>query len=119
MSDKRTRRLAPKVLQQDLDALDALDAITDYNPSNAAFSKANALAVRTAMREKQAKEVQDAATAKGSRDGAVNGEWDAHEFVQGVGIQTKAQFGENSDEYASLGFKKKIEYKNPTRKAKS
>ncbi len=116
MADKRARKLAPKLLQSDLDALDALAAIDGYTPSNAKYAISVAQNLRDDLRAKQAKEVQDDAQAKASRDAAANSEWDVHEFVLGASVQIKAQFGENSDEYASLGFKKKMEYKNPKKK---
>lgn len=107
----QSRRLSPKILQEDIDALDALEAIADYKPANPAYSKENALAVRQATQEKQAKETQDAATAKASRDAAVAGEWERHDFVQNVRKQALAQYGEDSDEIQALGLKKKSEYK--------
>ncbi|MDT5263372.1 MAG: hypothetical protein QOC61_2376, partial [Acidobacteriota bacterium] len=33
-------------------------------------------------------------------------------------IQVTAQFGDNSDEVAAVGLKKKSEYKKPTRRSK-
>jgi hypothetical protein len=119
MADKKTRRLPPDVLQADLDAYAALEAMEDYNPANADFSLANGAAAKTGMQGKQTKEVQDAATANASRDAAVIGEWDFHEFVLGAKIQVKAQYGESSDQVAAVGLKKKSEYKTPKKKTSS
>jgi len=113
MADKKTKRLPQAVLQADLDAIAALEAMTDYEPSNPAFSLANGLSVRTAMQNKQTKEVQDKAQAEASKDSAIIGEWDTHEFVLGMRTQVKAQYGESSDQIAAVGLKKKSEYKNP------
>lgn len=113
MADQRNRRLPQSVLQSDLEALAALETITEYKPSNAAYDLNAGLALRTAMQSKQNKEVQDKAAADASRDAAVGGEWDTHDFVQGMKIQIKAQFGVNSDQLAAVGLKKKSEYKSP------
>ena len=43
MADKKTRKLSPKQLQDDIAALDALAAISDYTPSNPAYTQANAV----------------------------------------------------------------------------
>lgn len=114
MADKRTKRLAPAILLEDIATLDALDAIEDWSPSNPQYSKENARAVRAAMVAKQSKETQDAARAKASRDDSVLAEWDTHDFTLGVKQQGVAQFGENSNQVQSLGLKKKSEYKKRT-----
>ena len=116
MADRRSRRLAPRILVEDQRALDTLEALEDYTPANPAYTKEKAREVRTAGHAKQAKEVQDKAQANASRDAAVGGEWDVHEFVLGMGDQVAAQYGKDSNEYASFGFKKKSEYKSPKRK---
>ena len=119
MADKSTQKLRPKDLQEDVDALAALDTFTDYNPSNPAFSKANAAAIKAKTLAKQEKEAQDYAAWQASRDGAVAAERERHDFVLGARAQVKAQYGENSDELQAMGLKKKSEYKKPTKKPKS
>lgn len=116
MADRRSRRLPQAVLQSDLEAVAALEMIANYNPSNPAYELAGAQTLRTAMQTKQTKEVQDKAAAEASKDAAIGGEWDVHEFVQGMRTQVKAQFGENSDELAAVGLKKKSDYRNPKQK---
>jgi hypothetical protein len=37
----------------------------------------------------------------------------------GAKVQVNAQFGDSSNEVASLGVKKKSEYRNPTRRKKT
>jgi hypothetical protein len=110
-----TRRLSPRERQEDLDAYAALQAMTGYNPSNAAFSVANVTAAYEAMQESQTGEVQAQAAADAARDKATGDEWEFHDVILGVKAQVKAQFGENSDQLQSLGLKKKSEYKKPSR----
>jgi len=118
MADKKTKRLRPKDLQEDVDALAALDSFADYNPSNPAYTKANGDAIKAATLAKQEKEVQDYGVWQASRDSAVASEWERHDFVIGARAQVKAQYGENSDQLQAIGLKKKSEYKKPSKKPK-
>ena len=115
MAKNRTKRLRPSVLQADIDAFAALQAIADYQPSNASFSASNGASVKTAMETKQTDEVQKQTAADSARDDAVEGEWDFHDYILGVKDQVKAQYGPDSNEYQSLGLKKKSEYKSGRR----
>jgi len=44
------------------------------------------------------------------------GEWDFHNAMLGAKTRVTAQFGDDSDEHAALGLKKKSEYKSPARR---
>ena len=116
MADKRSRRLPTAVLQSDIEALAALEMISDYKPSNPAYDLATGQSLRTAMQGKQDKEVQDNAAAEASKDAAIGNEWDTHDFVLGMRTQIKAQYGASSDQLAAVGLKKKSEYRNPKAK---
>ena len=118
MAGKRTKRLRPAVLQEDIDAFAALQAIEGYNPSNSDYTVEKGRAIFERVREDQTLEVQKDAAAAAQRDKAVNSEHDRHDWTQGMKTQVKAQFGEDSDEYASLGMKKKSEY-NTRRRSSS
>jgi hypothetical protein len=113
MAERNTRRLAPSILQEDLESFSALEAITNYQPANPQYERAQGLTLKNMMETSQAKEVQDAATAKASRDKATDAEWQFHDYIRNTRIQIKAQFGESSDEVQALGLKKKSEYKSP------
>jgi len=115
MANKRTKRLRPAILQEDIDAYAALRAIDGYNPSNPDFALAKVTESKTVKETKQTEEVQKQAAADAARDGAVSSEWDFHDMILGVKNQVKAQYGEDSDEYASLGLKKKSEYRTGRR----
>jgi hypothetical protein len=56
----------------------------------------------------------EAADAK--RAAANAAEWEFHNAILGAKTQVTAQFGDDSDELAALGLKKKSEYKSPTRR---
>ena len=111
MAKNKTKRLRPAVLQADIDSYAALLALADYRPANADYNPANGATVKTAMETNQIDEVQKQVAADAARDDTVAAEWDFHEYILGVKNQVKAQYGENSNEFASLGLKKKSEYR--------
>ena len=115
MARNKTKRLRTSVLQADIDAYAALQAITDYRPANDAFATANGATTKTAMETKQTDEVQKQTAADAARDDAVAEEWNFHDYILGVKDQVKAQYGPDSNEYQSLGMKKKSEYKTSRR----
>jgi hypothetical protein len=53
---------------------------------------------------------------KAARDNAVKKERAFHEAMLAAKDQIRAQFGASSDEYQSIGLKKKSEYKSRSKK---
>lgn len=119
MSNNRTKRLRPAVLQDDLNTFTALQALSDYQPANPDYAVAKGLTIKTAMEAKQAEHVQIMAQADSVRDEMVALEWDFHDFDLGAKDQVKAQYGKSSNELQSLGLKKKSEYKSGGRRKPS
>lgn len=115
MANNKTKRLRPSVLQADIDGFAALQVIADYNPVNASFATASVESAKIAMETKQTEEVQKQTAAESARDDAVAAEWTFHDFMLGVKNQVKAQYGPDSNEYQSLGLKKKSEYRTGRR----
>jgi hypothetical protein len=97
MAERNTKKLAPHILQDDLEAYAALQAMTDFAPANASFALNSGTDIKKEMESSQTKAVQDEVKAKASRDAAVNKEWEFHDFIRNARIQVKAQYGENSD----------------------
>lgn len=112
----KPKRLSKKILQEDREAYAALQAIADYDPSNEAFSLANITASHDTMNTDQTKEIQKQADADAASDKADASERKFHNDILGAKNQVKAQFGEDSDQYASLGMKKKSEYRKGGRR---
>ena len=107
------RRLTEKARQDDIDAYNALKIVAGYNPSNAAYNLAAATAAYQSMQSKQAIATQTQTVADGAKDDAIDGEQAFHEIILGAKTQVKAQYGEDSNEYQSLGLVKKSERKKP------
>lgn len=113
MAKQETRRINPKDLQADQDALHALESISAYKPVNAAYITANVQKLMVAMQAAQKAEVQAMEAARIARDNATAAEWALHNAILGVKMQVAAQFGKDSGEIQMLGLKRKSEYKSP------
>jgi hypothetical protein len=118
MAKTQTLRIQAQVLKADIDALRALKAISDYKPVNPAYTIQAVAAKHDAMQAalEAESDAQDALAAR--RDAAVAAQWEYHNTVLGAKNQVVAQYGEDSDQLASLGLKKKSERKAPVRAAK-
>jgi ABC-type Zn uptake system ZnuABC Zn-binding protein ZnuA len=116
MAKNQTRRIASALLSADREAFDALQGITNYAPANQTYKTENIKAIHDRMDELQREATQAAATAAAKEDALIASEWEFHNAVLGSKIQVTAQFGDNSDEVAAVGLKKKSEYKAPTRR---
>lgn len=110
--------LKPKEIEADKDKMLALLQIKDYKPLRAEFEVKIAQEIQQNLINKN----KDLIAARNAFNAATDAlraeEWRSHHFLQGAAGQVAAQFTENSDEYASLGYKKKMEYKRPARKKK-
>lgn len=116
MAKNQTRPVTPAVLNDDREAFDALQAITNYAPSNAAYKTETLRAARDRVDEAQRQLTQAEVVVDGRRAALTAAQWEFHNGMLGAKVQVEAQFGPDSDEYASLKLKKKSEYKAPTRR---
>ena len=112
------QRLPAHVLQADLDCITALKAIEGYAPSNPADSLAAITELQTRTAAAGERELHTANSHAAARDDAVLLENQRHERVKSIKNQIRAQFGDDSNEVASLGLKKASERKAPKRKTK-
>jgi hypothetical protein len=110
------RRITSAVLNEDREAFDALQGITTYAPSNPAYKTEAIGASRDRMDDLQRELTQIEAAADAKRAALADAKSEFHNGVLGAKVQVEAQYGPNSDEYASLKLKKKSEYKAPTRR---
>ncbi len=75
------------------------------------------IAAQKAVVDAREIEVQKQSDADAARDLTVAAEWAFHNLVLGAKDQVKAQYGDNSDQYAGLGLTKKSERQSPSRPA--
>jgi hypothetical protein len=116
MAKDQSRRLVPSILAEDEAAFVALQSITNYSPSNPAYTLAAITEIRNRMQEKRTREAQAAIALAAARDDATAAEWEYHNAVLGSRDQVVAQFGKDSNEVQAVGLKKVSEYRKPTRK---
>jgi hypothetical protein len=108
-TENTKRRLAPSIISDDETRLDAIRNLPDYAPANAKYTKAN---LETSDLETiAAQKAEQAAKAawEAARDVMVMKERQRHTDVLGATDQVAAQYGRNSNEYQSLGLRKKNE----------
>ena len=115
MAKNETVRIRPIILQEDRDAFAALKNVTGYSPSNASYAVTAITTAQTTLLDKRETEAQKQADLDAARDEAVAAEWAFHNLMLGAADQIKAQFGADSNEFQALGYKKKSEFKSPTR----
>ena len=115
MPNNANRRLPPDTLQADLDCITALKAIEGYAPSNPADTLTALNDIQTRVAAAQERELHAANAYAAARDDAVLLENERHERVKSVKNQVRAQYGNDSNEVASLGLKKTSERK-PTKR---
>lgn len=111
----RTRRLAPKRIAQDIQALNSLDAIANYTPMRPEASHQTLQQAYQAMRQSQQDEVVLEATFKASRDQSRQAEWAFHSAVLAMKQSILGQFGPNSDEIQAIGYTKSSKRKPSSR----
>ena len=116
MAKNQTRRMTFEVLSEDRKAFAALQGIKDYAPANQSYQIEAIKDVRDRMDVLQREAIQAEAVAAAKRDEAAAGEWEFHNAMLGAKLQVTAQFGDDSNELAALGLKKKSEYKTRTRR---
>ena len=114
--ERTARRLASVEKKKDAYALNAIQGISNYNPVNQNVGTSALLNLQQIMHNAQCLEVQKEGELKAARDTAVKAEHALHEAILTSKDQIRAQFGVSSDEYQSIGLKKKTEYKQRKRK---
>jgi hypothetical protein len=121
MAKDETKRVRPVIVQEDRDALAAIKGFKgeSYTPANDKFTLAKLQAGQDALVAAREIEVQKQNEADEARDKTVAAEWAFHNLMLGGKDQVKAQYGDDSDEYAGMGLKKKSEHEAPKRAVSS
>ncbi len=112
-----SRRVSNKVIVADVAAYNSLSTIKSYVPVREEASVKSLKAAYDDMLAKQKKEDEQAAIAKSAADAARQAEVAFHDTVMAMRETVRGQFGPNSDEAQSVGYKKKSEYKRSRRKS--
>ena len=116
MVNRPTRRITPAMMQADIETWEALQAVESYAPLNGRCELGAIDTLKKKMEARQTTETQARTAFDTARDLAAETEWEFHEVITLAKTQVEAQFGPNSNEYQSLGRKKKSERARPTRR---
>ena len=99
------------VLRADEDAYFGLKTITGYKPPNDAYTLEAVTSAYEAYRTHREAEAIAAKALAAARDALAITESTFHDAITGAKTQVRAIYGEDSDELAALGLKKKSEKK--------
>ncbi|MCX6065357.1 MAG: hypothetical protein NT121_06340 [Chloroflexi bacterium] len=117
MAKNQSIRIRPFVLQTDMEAFIALQAIPNYTPANTAYTQSTLQTNLDAMNAARQLEINTQNALDAARDAAAAAEWNFHNGMLGAKDQVIAQFGDDSNEVQAMGLKKKSERARPTRKS--
>ena len=117
MGQKRNRRLPADELQADRQTLNGIQLLTDYAPTNKAYSAARLEELRQAMEAAQQAELRANQAQAIARDLAIATEWAMHDWLLGSKTQVVAQYGSDGHELPLVGLKRKSERRRPVRRA--
>lgn len=112
-----SRRVSLKTISADVVAYHGLSTIANYIPTRDEATPTALQAVYEVMLTKQKKETELAAMLKAATDAARQAEVEFHGAILAMKESVRGQFGPNSDEVQSVGYKKKSEYKRPRRRS--
>ena len=116
MAQNRNRRLSSDELRADRQALSGIQLLTDYAPTNNAYSAARLEALRHAMEAAQQAELRANQAQAIARDLAAATEWAMHDSLLGTKTQVIAQYGSDAHEVQLLGLRRKSERRRPMRR---
>ena len=119
MVSKKNTRLAQRILEKDRLIAKAVLALKDYGPANANFTADRIGEALEALDEAQEAERASVDAANKARMVGMEAENLFHELILGAKRQVIAQYGDDSNEMAALGLKKKSErrYGRPRKQA--
>ena len=118
MATSSHTRVAPTQLDTDVDTYSALRGLVGYTPRNVRFSTDSAGAALAAMRAADEAAIQANNALTVARESLIAAQKDFHEIILGVKAEAKVIFGEDSDEVAALGLKRKSDRARPKRSSK-
>lgn len=113
-----SKRLDPKTLAADRDALLALQDVPDYAPRNPSYSVAILLALAERLTMLEQAEARARRAYELSRDEAIAAGIALHNAMRGARNEVITQFGEDSHVIEMVGLKKRSAYKRPRPRVK-
>jgi hypothetical protein len=114
-STDTNRRLRPCTINQDVHSMNGLHTVPNYITSRLEATPEALQIAYEDMLDAQREETEQLARLKAATDRARLAEWQFHDNILAMKECVRGQFGSNSDEAQSIGYKKKSERKRPRR----
>ncbi len=112
-----TRKISSDTLKKDHETLVALAAMRGYAPRKANLEVAALTTLETTLGSAEARMLRARAEMEASTDAYYAAAVGFHDNIVGARDEVKVQYGDNSDQYASVGRTKRAERKSPRRRA--
>jgi len=109
------RRLSPQIIDQDVDALNGLKTVPNYQTRRSEATSETLQQAYQTMLVQQQSETEKLALYRAASDAARLAEWQFHNSVLAMKEVVRGQFGSDSNEAQAVGLKKKSDRKRPTR----
>ncbi len=113
------RRLSPQLIDQDVDSLNGLKTVSNYQTSRSEATSETLQQAYQTMLVQQQNETEKLALYRAASDAARLAEWGFHNSVLAMKEVVRGQYGSDSDEAQAIGLKKKSDRKRPTRQKTS
>ena len=110
MAKNETKKIDKRTLQEDDDRVVVFKNMADYHPQREEFSLEKITQSDDELTAAHELVVNLTAQLEGAKDAEIAAQWKRRNRLLGGSEQVIAQFGKNSDQYQSLGYKKKSEY---------
>ena len=110
------RKVPPGDLAKDMAAQDAIGELTDFAPGNPKHTYAELDIIKQRLLAKQAVEEGLERALQAARDDTADVSWEYHDAIKGSKTSVKGQYGENSNQAQSVGYKKADEIQRGRRK---
>ncbi|MEK7263427.1 MAG: hypothetical protein AAB071_02820 [Bacteroidota bacterium] len=117
MAKNQTRRLTPRVRENDVAVLNSLRGIGDYAPRDEEASIGKLTESSAAIEQALIVNTQAEDAFLVARDSLVAAEWRFHNALLTAKKQIIGQYGDDSNEAQAVGIKKVSERKAPGRRA--
>jgi len=111
-----SQKISSELLRFDQELIVRLQELIDYRPANSAFSIEALIAANDAVQIAAQAEIRAEHALQQARSAAQQARLDLHHLVLGAKAQVVAQYGSDSPVLATVGLKRRSEYKTPVRR---
>jgi hypothetical protein len=116
MSSAPSQPVRAEILRADVAALNNIEALSDYQPNNANFTREQLAAIKAELDRAETERIRAKGACQAAVDNYRAATWAFHAAILGAKDQVRAQYGDDSNEVQAVGLKKKSERKAPGRK---